>query len=495
MSDFDRALADHRAGRLEAAAATYRRLLDVEPENADAWHLLGLTLHQRGHNELSIPTIRRALALNPGIANYHNSLGLALHATGDNAGALDVLQVAVKLDDCGADAHNNLGMVLTDMRLFEDAERALEEAIRVRPDYHPAIHNLGRNHVWRGNDTEAVVLLRDACTRDPDNSVYWNTLGVALIQVGEFESGRSALERAISIDPEQVDPHVGLAHSLLRDGQFARGWVEHEWRLRRREFGTRMRTGSWRGEDLDGQTILLWAEQGLGDAIQFVRYAPQVAKLGARVIVECPAALQGLFGKVDGVSKVVSRGAARDWDTHAGLMSLPSILGMPNEATAYLRAPSVTPLVTRRRRRIGLVWAGNPAHSNDRNRSHALSSFAPLARPDFEFYALQKGPRANDEAPTNMVLNRLGGGFRDFSDTASALASLDLLISIDTSVAHLAGAMGVPTWLILPAIADWRWGRHGEATDWYRETRLFRQMSGEPKNAVFERIAAALADF
>ncbi len=491
MSDFDRAVADHRAGRIEAAAAIYRRLLDIDPEHADAWHLLGLTLHQRGENSLAVPTIRRALGLNPQVANYHNSLGLALHGAGDLAGAVNALRTAVALDDGDADAYNNLGMVLTDLRSFLAAREALEQSLALRPDHQGAIYNLGRVQVWLGNDAQAVRLLREACSRDPLNATYWNTLGAALAQITEYDESRSALEKAIAIDPDRTDPHVILAHALLRDGQFKQGWEEHEWRLRRPEFAPRMQIEPWHGEDIEERTILLWAEQGLGDAIQFVRYAALVAGRGARVIIECPASLHRVFRTVSGVSDVVAPGAAPNVDAHAALMSMPTIFGVqaPN---SYIKSPLHSITGVGEQRRVGLVWAGNPAHSNDHNRSHSLVRFAPLVRSDITFLALQKGPRAADDAPEGMLLTRLGESFGDFSDTAAALAGLDLLISVDTSVAHLAGALGIPTWLIVPPCPDWRWGRASESTVWYPSMRLFRQSLDEAPGAVFERLALAL---
>jgi Flp pilus assembly protein TadD len=493
MSDFDRAVADHRAGQIEAAAETYRRILHANPDHADAWHLLGLSLHQRGQNELAVPTIERAVELDPRVANYHNSLGLALHALGDNDLAVQALRTAVMLDRNDADAHNNLGMVLTDMRRFDEAERALRESLAIRPENQGAIYNLGRILTWRGDDASAVRLLREACAQDPDNPTYLNTLGVALTQLHEFRAARQAFERAIEIDPNRVDPHVNLAHACLRDGEFEKGWAEHEWRLRRPEFRQRMQIDPWRGEDIDGKTISLWAEQGLGDAIQFVRYAPLVAARGARVVLECPAALQGIIRSVRGVEDVAALGDAPPHDAHAALMSLPSIFGVPDHTGPYLTAPPPISLEGAGLRRVGLVWAGNPAHANDRNRSHGLTAFTPLVSPDIAFVSLQAGAAATDPAPEGMSLVRLGEGFRDFSDTAAALSALDLLISVDTSVAHLAGALGVPTWLILPSSPDWRWGREGDATAWYPSMRLFRQAPDEEKRAVFARLATALA--
>ena len=356
-----------------------------------------------------------------------------------------------------------------------------------------ALHNMGRVLAWRGDDIAAVRYLKDACTRDPNNPIYWNTLGVALSQTHEFDEARGAFIRAIEIDPERFDPHVNLAHDHLCNGEFEKGWAEHEWRLRRPEFKQRMRTAPWQGEDISGKTILLWPEQGLGDAIHFVRYAPLVAARGARVVLEARAALQGIFRSVEGVTDVVLPGQSPPHDNHAALMSLPSIFGVLEGTKPYLAPPPAINLENSDRRRIGLVWAGNPAHSNDRNRSHSLERFALLANDNLAFYALQVGEAARQPAPAGMSLQYLGESFRDFSDTAAALAAIDLLIGVDTSVAHLAGALGIPTWLILPSNPDWRWGREGDRTPWYPTMRLFRQTPNEQPQAVFDRIAMALA--
>ncbi|NKB57153.1 MAG: tetratricopeptide repeat protein [Alphaproteobacteria bacterium] len=493
MSEFDRAVADHRAGRIEAAADIYRGILDENPAHADAWHLLGLTLHQRGHNTSAVPAIHRALLLDPRVANYHNSLGLVLHRLVDYDGAVKALQTATALDGDDADAHNNLGMVYTDMRRFTDAENALRKSLGIRPENPGAVYNLGRVLVWQGDAEEAVGLLHKACAMDPRNPTYRNTLGVALAQIHEFGAAREAFETAISIDPAQVDAHVNLAHSLLLDSEYDRGWETHEWRLRRPEFARRMSVEPWRGEDISGQTILLWAEQGLGDAIQFIRYASLVADRGARVIVECPAALHDLFRTVRGVADVIAPGVAVPHDAHAALLSLPLLFGVRSSSDPYIPKPSPVLPESGGRLRVGLVWAGNPMHANDRNRSQSLASFAPLVSAKCIFHGLQAGAAASDSEPEGMLLLRLGDGFHSFADTAAALSALDLLISVDTSVAHLAGALAIPTWLILPSSPDWRWGRDGETTPWYPSMRLFRQLAAEPKQKVFERLAKSLA--
>lgn len=455
-AEFDRAVADHRAGKYESAAQIYRKILDAEPEHADAWHLLGLTLHQRGQHHLAVQTIHRALQINPRVANYHNSLGMALHGTGATEDAAQTLQRAVTIDPGDADAQNNLGLVLTDLRLFGEAEQALRNSLAIRPDHQGAIYNLGRVLAWQGEDAEALEYLEDAVARDPNNPTYWNMLGVTLGQLRRYSESHQALTRSIEIDPRRPEPHVNLAHHLLGEGRFEQGWAEHEWRLKRPEHRHRMQTPPWAGEDIAGRTILLWAEQGLGDAIQFVRYAPLVAQRGARVVIEAPPVLHGVFEGMAGVADVTSKDKRLAYDCHAALMSLPSIFGMTETGAAYLQPPGKKILESKGAKRVGLVWAGNPDHSNDRKRSHALSEFALLQRPGVAFFSLQVGPAAEQETPEGLNLTRLGAEFRDFSDTAAALAALDLFITVDTSVAHLAGALGVPTWLILPPNPDWR---------------------------------------
>lgn len=495
MMDFDRALAEHRAGRLAAAAAGYRRILDRNPEHADACHLLGLTLHQRGENTLAAELIQRALRLNPGIANYHNSLGLALRGLGEQEGALRAFERAIAIDPDDADALNNYGLSLGDRRRFAEAMEPLRRALAIRPDYPAAQNNLGRILVWLGEYDEAVRLLQSACAAEGSNPNYWNSLGVARRESGDSETAMAALEEALARDPMLIDAHVNRAHGWLAAGDFERGWREHEWRLRRPRFRQRMADRYWTGGDIAGRTILLWVEQGFGDAIQFIRYAPLVAVRGARVIVECPDSLDALFSGVDGVSATARAGSAIAYDVHAPLMSLPLLLDEEPEPAPYLRVPAPLAEGDRDIRRIGLVWAGNPDHANDRNRSHSLSAFGPLvpaAGAGTEFLSLQMGAAADDAPPDDMVLRRPDRPFRDFAETAAAIATLDLVVSVDTSVAHLAGALGCDVWVVLPPNPDWRWGYAGDTSPWYGSMRLFRQERGESGASLFGRLADAL---
>ena len=437
--------------------------------------------------------IRRALQLDPDVSNYHNSLGLALHGQRQFDDALGAWRIAVSLDPEDADIHNNLGMVLCDLRQYGDAEPALRRALELRPDYAGAMNNLGRILVWKGEYDAAAALLTRACSSDPENSTYWNSLGVALRESGKIDRALAAFARALEIAPDLADAHVNRGQIMLLRGEYDAGWRELEWRLRHPRHAARDTARFWSGGDISDRTVLLWAEQGYGDAIQFIRYAPLVAARGARVIVQCRPALHALFGAIDGIAETVGPDDAPAHDCHAALMSLPGILGCAPDPAPYLDAPAAMALGAKQGRRVGLVWAGNPDHANDRNRSHALRDFAPLVPKKAEFYALQTGDAAMESAPDGLAVTALGGCLANFLDTAAALAAMDLVIAVDTATAHLSGALGRPVWLILPPNPDWRWGAAGETTLWYGSMRLFRQMRSEAPAALFERIAGALA--
>jgi tetratricopeptide (TPR) repeat protein len=491
----EQAMEAHRAGRLTEAEFAYGRLLDDDPNHADASHLLGLVHHQRGRNDLAVGFIETAIGLNPNIGNYHNSLGLALRALQRLDVAEAALRTAVSLDPNDADAHNNLGLVLTDLRRFVEAEDALRRSLGLRPGNPGTLNNLGRALVALARPLEAITVLQSACRGDTEHADYVNSLGVALREAGRYAEAQGAFEQALSMNPENADAHLSHAQLLLMNGDFENGWPEHEWRLRRAEHRHRPAARWWMGaEPVDGKTVLLWAEQGFGDAIQFVRFAAKVADRGAVVVVECAPELHRLFSSVRGVSRVVAPGDAVSFDYHCALMSLPGILNcVPNgDFPAYIAAPTPMALDADPGPKIGLVWAGNPRHANDLNRSRALTEFSPLVRPNLSFYGVQKGPAAHQAPPPSMQFRELEDDLHDFQDTARALMALDLLITVDTATAHLAGALGRPVWVLLPLVADWRWLRDRDDSPWYPSMRLFRQEAGEEWASVMDRVAATL---
>ena len=334
--------------------------------------------------------------------------------------------------------------------------------------------------------------------RDDGDPDACNNLGVALRLLGRFDEAEVSFEQALKLAPGHMDAHVNKAHSLLTEGNLAEGWAEHEWRLRRSDMARGFGQPLWEGDDIKGKTILLWAEQGLGDTLQFLRYVPLVTARGAKVIVECHPLLRRLAAGVDGVVQVVDYNATCTFDLHLPLLSLPRIfeteLSTIPSRVPYLPVPEPMLLEASGDTKVGLVWAGNPNHANDHNRSRPLQEFAPLAAVDkVAYFALQKGAAGEQPAPAGLALTQLGPHLDDFYDTAAALAALDLLISVDTSVAHLAGALGRPVWLMLPNAADWRWLRIRDDTPWYPTMRLFHQDQDGSWQTVFETVAGELA--
>ena len=491
------ALEAHKEGRLEEAIAGYREILTAEPDHADALHLLGAAFHQMGQYADALPLIEQAIKVRPDAPHYHNHLGQVLFGLRQFEQAEQEFEMALALRLGYPQAYNNLGLTQLEMRRYEDASFTFKKALIYDPDFAQAHNNLGRALLRLGNIEDAVEAFNASIERDDSDPDACNNLGVALRLLGRIEEAEASFEQALKIAPEHMDAHVNRAHSLLTEGHFARGWEEHEWRLKRSDMAREFSQPLWDGDDVEGKTILLWAEQGLGDTLQFLRYAPLVAARGAKVIVECHPLLQRLVAGVEGVAEVVEYNRACKFDIHLPLMSLPKIfkteLSTIPAHVPYLPLPAPLTLEDGPETTVGLVWAGNPNHANDRNRSRPLEEFAPLTQiGNVSYFALQKGAASEQRAPDEMVMTRLGPRLNDFYDTAAALAALDLLICVDTSVAHLAGALGRPVWLMLPHAADWRWLRERDDSPWYPTMRLFRQDHAGSWRKVFDAIAAEL---
>ncbi len=487
------AVSAHGRGRLDLAEPIYRDILRQAPDHPDALHLLGLVAHQRGDQAEAIGLIERARRVDPGKGAYANSLGLVFLAQGRLTEAEASFARATTLDPALAEAHNNLGNVRMRSGDVPAAVAAYERAIGIRPAYAEAHANLGATLRRAGQLVAARQAVERALQIRPDYVGALCTLGLIRHEQGEYDAALAAYDRALALDPNHATTRANRATLLLLLGRMEEGWREYEWRWRVPGFTTQPRDfakPAWDGSDLAGRTILIHAEQGLGSAIQFVRYVPLVAARGGRVILECQPPLARLFASLRPAPEViVQKGEPLpDFAVHAPLMSLPRLLGTTLESipntVPYLAAEADLCALWRerlehvKRPRVGLVWAGNPNHANDRNRSLPARLLAPLlACTGVAFIDLQVGSAGGEaaELPESALVSP--GRIGDFADTAAIVAELDLVISVDTAVAHLAGALAKPVWLLLPFVGEWRWLRDRTDTPWYPTMRLFRQQS------------------
>jgi tetratricopeptide (TPR) repeat protein len=513
---FARAQAEHRAGRRAEAEGLLRRVLAEAPGHASALHDMGALRHEAGRCAEAELYFRRAVAADPGRAGYRNSLGAALLARGRLEEAEASCREALRLAPADPYALNNLGIALARQGRREEAEAVLRLGLEREPGDAKVLSNLAAVLRGLGRLDEAAAACRQALDGSPDFPQAHLNLGNALLTQGQEDRALAHFEEAIRCwpadDPEAAAAHLSRSEVWLRRGDLERGWREYEWRLRHPETPPRnFRRPAWDGSDPAGRTILLHTEQGLGDSIQFVRYAALVRRRGAAVLLDCPGHLMPLFATCPGVDRLVEEGGPEpEYDCHASLMSLPALLGttlatIPAEVP-YLAADAARAAEFAKRLagvegfRVGVNWRGNPRQGNDRYRSVALAQFAPLAQvPGVRLYSLQKGPGLEDlEAlarrlgVTELVAPdlRVPGG--TFTDTAAAMANLDLVVTVDSGPAHLAGALGVPAWVALSANADWRWLAGREDSPWYPTMRLFRQAKLGEWEPVFERMAAEL---
>ena len=495
----DAALEDHRAGRLDAAESKYRRVLDTDPEEPDALHLLALCRHQRGDDTDAMPWAEKAVAVKPGSPAFHNTLGRVLRGLQQYERACEVFRQALTLDPDYLDAQKSLALTYADMGAFDEAERLLRSAIERWPADADLWSIHGRGLLFSDRVDAAVQAFERALELAPYYVGALSNLGTAYDLLGRHDDAMTAFERALAVDPDHAETNLNYAHQLLKAGAFHTGWTHYEWRLKRSRHMPPHPAPRWQGEPLEGRTIALRCEQGFGDAIQFVRYAPMVAARGGAVTIECRKPLLRLFAGVDGVADVVEPGPADHCDMQCPLLSLPGMFRTRMETipdrVPYLPVPEAAALdCPAGTKRVGLVWAGSPGHKRDRHRSRPLSDFAPLAKvPGATFFGLQVGPAADEPRPAGMQVADLVSDVNDFLDTARVLAALDLVIAVDTAVAHLAGAMGLPVWLLTDKAGDWRWLEDREDSPWYPTMRLFRRRDGW--DDVFQRVAAALAEY
>ncbi len=497
--------------RHDDALASHERALVMRPDHAEALYSCGLTLQMLGRFDEAIARYDRAIALRP---NYIDALG----KRGDTLKELQRFDEALASYDCvlalrpdDAETHNNRGIVLFELRRHDDALAAHDRALALRPDYAEAHNNRGNALKALKRFEDALASYNCALALRPLYAVALNNRGIIFIEMRRFDEALSDYRRALAVRPDFSDAHFNAAMCWLLTGDFERGWDEYEWRWKSTEsigVDRGFAQPVWRGEDIAGKTILLHPEQGLGDTIQFCRYAPLAAARGARVILEVQGPLRAIAETLAGPAQIVVSGEPLpDFDLHCPLLSLPPAFGTRLETVpAAVPYPHPSPdavaawhakLGPRRRPRIGLAWSGRAAHKNDHMRSTSLATLAPLFDLEATFVCVQKDIRPDDALLMKARGDILdfGAELADFTDTAALMANLDLVIAVDTSVAHLAGALGRPLWVLLPFTPDWRWLIDRDDNPWYPTARLFRQDAGREWDPVIARVHEALAGF
>lgn len=484
-------------GRREEAKESFERALELDSNAPDALFNLGSCLLKLKEFAPAIERLKRSIALKPAQADAFNNLGLAYFELEEFEAAKENYLRAIELNPAYAEAHFNLGNLLASQKHHREAIQAFDRVIELNPANAKAWHNRGAAQEQLGELEAAEESYRQALAADPKYRDVLSNLGLVMTVRGRTE-GIAILEELLEKSPDSAEEHWNLGIALLRLGQYSRAWPEYEWRWRREKHTSPVRSFSqpqWRGQPLTGETVLLHAEQGFGDTLQFVRYAPLVAARGGRVVLEVQPALQRLLARIPGIAECVAKGQPLpEFDLECPLMSLPLAFATTLETIPPVVYPGNAPAPpSNPELRAGLVWAGNPKHSLDALRSIPFSQFLPFAAIEgVSFASLQVGPAAAQAESWPGGLAQPLAGVQDFSGTAAVVEGLDLVITIDSAVAHLAGTLGKQVWILQPPIPDWRWGLTSETTPWYPTARLFRRACAEKWEGVIARVGAEL---
>jgi Flp pilus assembly protein TadD len=501
----------HTAGRFAEAEQIYQVVLGQMPENAHAMHYLGLIQLSRGQRAEGLRLMRESLKLDPSAGIFHMNLAGALLETGDAYGAEQAARQAIAMNVEGAQPHINLGQALWRQLRQEEALQAMQKAAELEP-LRPDVHSfVGVYRTALGRHEQAIPSLRRAIELEPQRAFHYANLGAELYAIRELAESEAMYRQAIAIEPARAEYHADMAMPMLAAGNWTQGLKEAEWRSRVTRPGTPGRTFAqplWDGSPLEGKTIFVYSEQGLGDAILFSRYVPLLASKGAKVILEVRPPLLPLFQSLKGVKELIPTGQQPPaFDYHSPMLSLPLQSGT-TPATIPADVPYLSADAARIQRwhqmiqspgdvklRVGLAWGGRKAAVHDAQRSLNLADLEPLAKVQgIRWYSLQVGPDTKqlEQAPQGFEITNIGQHFVDFADCAAAMASLDLVICGDTTEANLAGATGRPVWMLEPYLPHWPWLMPGDTTPWYPSMRLFRQPVHNDWASVIASVHAAL---
>jgi tetratricopeptide (TPR) repeat protein len=539
---FNEAVALHRQGRLRDAEKIYTRVLKAAPDHFDALNLLGTVKWRLGrigeaHRlftaalkiRTDVPQVwsnlgqvlqilkrpkealechDKAYALAPDNVDILNSRANTLLSLGRPEEALDQFREVLARAPNHGEAHLNSGIAHAELGSMEDAIAEYDRALSLAPGHPVAHYNRGVALYELGRYADAVDAHDNALATAPGHPGAWLNRGRALAALKRLDDALASYDKAKAIQKDNPDIHFMESLALLMVGDYRQGFEKYEARWRRSGMPEQKSRGRplWRGDySLARKTVLLHAEQGFGDTIQFARYVPQLAASGANVILEVQPELTALLSRLEGATTVIPHGAPTPpYDVHCPLGSLPLALKTePSNVPApipYLSADEahlakwsarVGP-----RPRIAIAWSGNASHLNDRNRSMPFAKLAPLFSSPARFISIQREVRAEDEnvLAAEPRVTHIGGELNDFDDTAAVVALCDLVIAVDTAVVHLAGAMGRPVWVMVPFAPDWRWTLDGDSTPWYPTARLFRQTALGDWDSVINNVSAALRE-
>jgi tetratricopeptide (TPR) repeat protein len=503
------ALALHQRDQFAEAEKLYARVLKAQRDNFDALRLLGMLNHQRGKPGEAYRLISAALKVEPRSPDALSNLALVLQTLKRNDEALAALDKALTLAPGHIDALNLRGNMRAAIGDPDAALKDYDAALVAAPGHPLVLYNRGNALRALGRDADAIAAYDSALAAAPNHAGAWTNRGMALAALNRHVDAVSSYSRALTLNPDNADVHFNAGLSLLTLGDYRQGFAEYEWRWKRAGYPPRgdLKKPLWLGETLlSGKTILIHAEQGFGDTIMLARYAALLARSGARVVMQVQPELKGLLAGLDGAAAIVGHGEPLPpFDLHCPLTSLPfacktEIAGVPVDIP-YLRATDAQlekwrPRLAGPLPRVALAWSGRATHANDRNRSLSLAQLEPLFEAeDVRFVSVQHEPRAADAerlAREPRIIN-LGAELADFTDTAAVLTLCELVICVDSAVAHLAGALGRPGFVLLPFQPDWRWTQDRAQSPWYPELRLFRQSAPGDWTGVLARVREELA--
>ena len=506
---FNRGIAFHELKEFSSAASSFDKATGIKPDYFEAFCHRGNALHELNRLEEAVACYDQAVAIKPDYLEAYYRRGNALQELGrfDEAVASYDQSIAIRPDF--AEAFANRGNALQELKRYDAAVKSFDDAIAIKPDIAQTHYNRANALKKLRRFDSALASYDRSISIKPDYQEACNNRGLLFQELNELDAAIASFDKAIAIKDDYHDARRHKSLALLLGGNFAQGWALYESRWQTGKLAAVKRNFNrplWLGdESIAGKTILLHGEQGFGDSIQFCRYAQSVAELGARVVLEAELPLVGLFERLAGVSKLVIKGnTLPGFDCHCPLMSLPlafrtDINSIPCPRP-YLKSDPCKMAQWKRRigtgtkPLIGLVWSGNAAHTNDTSRSIPLSTMIRYLPPDVACVSLQKEVRNDDRKTLDSHPNILdfGDELKDFSDTAALCELMDVVISVDTSVAHLGGALGRPTWVLLPFSPDWRWLLDRDDSPWYASVRLFRQQQPDDWKPALEKLGHAL---